>query len=273
MNDREETSSDFPVEVRDLVACYDEEVILEIDRLAFERAKITCVLGASGCGKSTLLRNILLLEKPIRGQILVEGKDLLAPDGTALQRFRERTGVLFQGAALFNSLTLAENVAFPIEEQGGVSRALATGIALQKLALVGLADAAHALPSAVSGGMRKRAGIARAIAKDPDYLFLDEPSAGLDPITAAEVDHLIKTIRERFGTTIVVITHELASLHLIADRLVMLAEKKVLAEGSFDELTKNPNPHIQDFFNRKAAPPAVDLGSFGGRLVANPPPS
>ena len=151
-----------------------------------------------------------------------------------------------------------------------MSRALATEIALQKLALVGLAHAAHALPAEVSGGMRKRAGIARAIARDPDYLFLDEPSAGLDPITAAEMDDLITTIRDRFGTTIVVITHELASLHLIADRLVMLAEGKVLAEGSFDELSKNPHQLIQDFFNRKAPPPAVDLGSFGGRLVADP---
>jgi phospholipid/cholesterol/gamma-HCH transport system ATP-binding protein len=265
--------SQVPIEVRDLVAGYDERVILEIERLGFERSKITCVLGPSGCGKSTLLRNILLLETPIRGQILVEGADLLAQDGGTLQRFRERTGVLFQGAALFNSLSLLKNVSFPIEEQGGVSRALAAEIALQKLALVGLAEAAHLLPAEVSGGMRKRAGIARAIAKDPDYLFLDEPSAGLDPITAAEMDHLITTIRDRFGTTIVVITHELASLHLISDHLVMLAEKKVLAEGTFDELAKNPNPLIQDFFNRKAAPPEVDLGTFGGRLAANRQPS
>jgi phospholipid/cholesterol/gamma-HCH transport system ATP-binding protein len=220
--EKEKGPSRYPIEVRDLVAGYDEEVILEIDHLAFERAKITCVLGASGSGKSTLLRNILLLEQPISGQILIEGEDLLAPDGNALQHFRERAGVLFQGAALFNSLTLTENVAFPIEEQGGVSRALATQIALQKLALVGLADAANSLPAAVSGGMRKRAGLARAIAKDPEYLFLDEPSAGLDPITAAEMDHLIKTIRERFGTTIVVITHELASIFLFAVVLLFL---------------------------------------------------
>jgi phospholipid/cholesterol/gamma-HCH transport system ATP-binding protein len=266
-------SSRFPIEVRDLVAGYGRKVIVEVERLAFERSKITCILGPSGCGKSTLLRNILLLERPMRGQVLVEGEDLLAPDGAALQRFRERAGVLFQGAALFNSLTLVENVRFPIEEQGNVSRALATEIALQKLTLVGLADAARMLPAEVSGGMRKRAGLARAMAKDPDYLFLDEPSAGLDPITAAEMDDLITTIRDRFGTTIVVITHELASLHLISDQLVMLAEKRVLAEGSFQELSKNPHPLIQDFFNRKASAPAVDLGSFGGRLVANPPPS
>src|SRR5262249_17194601 len=143
---------------------------------------------------------------------LIEGQDVVA-DADALQRFRENAGVLFQGAALFNSLTLAQNVAFPIEEQGGVSHALSREIALQKLALVGLADSADMLPSAVSGGMRKRAGIARAIARDPAYLFLDEPSAGLDPITAAGMDELIKTIRQQFGTTIVVITHELASLH------------------------------------------------------------
>jgi phospholipid/cholesterol/gamma-HCH transport system ATP-binding protein len=264
------TNDSYPIEVRNLVAGYDERVILEVGRLGFERGRITCVLGPSGCGKSTLLRNILLLEKPMKGEVLVEGENV-ASGGEALQRFRERAGVLFQGAALFNSLTLVQNVAFPIEEQGGVSSELAEKIALQKLALVGLADSAQALPSAVSGGMRKRAGIARAIARDPDYLFLDEPSAGLDPITAAEMDHLIKTIREQFGTTIVVITHELASLHMIADRLVMLAEGRVLAEGSLDELSKNPDPLIQDFFQRRAPQSGVDLGSFGGRLVGSPP--
>jgi phospholipid/cholesterol/gamma-HCH transport system ATP-binding protein len=259
--------ANWPVEVRNLVAGYDEKVVLEIPKLAFERSKITCVLGSSGCGKSTLLRNILLLERPMKGEILIEGRDVVS-DAAALQRFRERTGVLFQGAALFNSLTLAQNVAFPLEEQGGMSHALATEIARQKLALVGLGHAHESLPAALSGGMRKRAGIARAIARDPDYLFLDEPSAGLDPITAAGMDHLITTIRDQFGTTIVVITHELASLHLIADRLVMLADGRVLAEGSFAEISKNPDPLIQDFFNRRAAPPAVDLGSFGGRMVA-----
>jgi phospholipid/cholesterol/gamma-HCH transport system ATP-binding protein len=261
------SDANHPIEVRDLVAGYDEKVVLRVESLAFERAKITCVLGASGCGKSTLLRNILMLERPMQGRILIEGEDLMTEDGAALQKFRERAGVLFQGAALFNSLTLAQNVAFPVEQQQNVSHALATEIALQKLALVGLAHAAHSLPAEVSGGMRKRAGIARAIARDPDYLFLDEPSAGLDPVTAAEMDDLITTIQQRFATTIVVITHELASLHLIADRLVMLAEGKVLAEGSFEELSKNPHQVIQDFFNRKAPPPAVDLGTFGGRLV------
>jgi phospholipid/cholesterol/gamma-HCH transport system ATP-binding protein len=226
------------------------------------------VLGSSGCGKSTLLRNILLLERPMKGRVLIEGKDVAA-DAAALQQFREHTGVLFQGAALFNSLTLSQNVAFPLEEQGRMSHALAKEIAGQKLALVGLAHFTDSLPAGVSGGMRKRAGIARAIVRDPDYLFLDEPSAGLDPVTAAGMDHLIKTIRDQFGTTIIVITHELASLHLISDRLVMLAGGKVLAEGALEEVSKNPDPVIQDFFNRKAAPPAVDLGSFGVRMVAN----
>src|SRR5262245_5050204 len=138
----------FPIEVRDLVAGYDDEVVLEVERLAFARSKITCVLGASGCGKSTLLRNILLLERPKAGQILVEGADLVT-DAAALQRFRERAGVLFQGAALFNSLTLVQNVAFPIEEQGRVSHALADEIARQKLALVGLAHDADSLPATV----------------------------------------------------------------------------------------------------------------------------
>jgi phospholipid/cholesterol/gamma-HCH transport system ATP-binding protein len=265
-----DSSPDFPIQIRGLVAGYDEKVVLEIEKLAFERAKITCVLGPSGCGKSTLLRNILVLERPMKGQITVEGEDILAEDGQALTRFRRSSGVLFQGAALFNSLSLAENVAFPIIESGEAPRSKALEIAVQKLATVGLGEAADSLPSEVSGGMRKRAGIARAIAKNPKYLFLDEPSAGLDPITAAEIDILIKKIRERFETTIVVITHELASLHTIADELVMLAEGHMLARGTLEQVSGNPHPLIQDFFHRRPHGAAAEERGLSGRLREKP---
>jgi phospholipid/cholesterol/gamma-HCH transport system ATP-binding protein len=258
---------DFPIEIDGLVAGYDEKVVLEVERLAFRRGKVTCIVGPSGCGKTTLLRNVLLLEQPMKGSVIVEDQDVLAEDGVALQRFREHSGVLFQSAALFNILTLAQNVAFPIREHSSASIELAREIAIQKLALVGLEEFADYLPGNVSGGMRKRAGIARAMARDPDYLFLDEPSAGLDPINCAELDELILRIRDLFGTTIVAVTHEIPSLKRIADEAVMLGEGRVLAVGRLDEVAASKHPLIQDFFSRRPSA-ASEPGTFGGRLGA-----
>jgi phospholipid/cholesterol/gamma-HCH transport system ATP-binding protein len=264
--ERERTTP--PIEVQGLAAGYEDEIVIEVERLAFRRSKITCIMGPSGCGKTTLIRNLLMLERPMRGRILVEGQDLLGEAGEVLQRFRERTGVLFQSAALFNSLTLAQNVAFPIREHARTSPALAREIAVQKLSLVGLSEFVDYLPGAISGGMRKRAGIARALAKDPDYLVLDEPSAGLDPITGAGVDDLILRIRDLFGTTIVVITHEVASLKQIADDAVMLADGRVLASGTLEAVMGSQDPLIRDFFDRRAAQASSEEGTFGGRLGA-----
>jgi phospholipid/cholesterol/gamma-HCH transport system ATP-binding protein len=265
----ENASAAPPIEVVDLIAGYDDRVILEIPSLAIERGKITCIVGPSGCGKSTLLRNILLLEVPMSGRILVDGVDLAGDDGAALQRFRENSGVLFQSAALFNSLTLAQNVGFPIREHTNASTEIARAIALQKLALVGLADFADFIPAAVSGGMRKRAGIARALARDPDYLFLDEPSAGLDPINSSGLDELILRIRDAFGTTIVVVTHEIASLRNIADQVILLAEGRVLAAGPLAAVMATDHPLVHDFFGRNPPKPAREEGTFRGRLLAS----
>ncbi len=259
-------ATEIPIRVEHLVCAYGDRVILDVPELGIRRGRITCVLGPSGCGKSTLLRNILLLERPKSGAVFVEGRDVTAPDGRDLAVFRRRTGVLFQGAALFNSLTLRENVAFPILERGEVSPSLARRIAEQKLTLVGLRDFAGFLPSELSGGMRKRAGIARAIALDPDFLFLDEPSAGLDPTTAADLDALILSIRDQFGTTIVAITHELASLHLIAEDIVMLAGGKVKAVGTLAEVSAAQDPLIRDFFDRRASPREDEARPFTSRM-------
>jgi phospholipid/cholesterol/gamma-HCH transport system ATP-binding protein len=262
---------EHPIEIRGLVAGYGSKVVIRVEHLRIRRGRVTCVVGPSGCGKTTLLRNLLVLEQPMAGHVEVEGRDLLAPDGVALQRFRERSGVLFQSAALFNSLTLAQNVAFPIREHTGASPELARAIAVQKLALVGLEDAVDLLPGSVSGGMRKRAGIARALALDPDYLFLDEPSAGLDPINCAELDQLILRIRDLFGTTIVAVTHEIPSLERITDEAVMLGEGSVLAVGPLAEVMASPHALVQDFFHRKARSEDAAPGTFGGRLGAAAP--
>jgi phospholipid/cholesterol/gamma-HCH transport system ATP-binding protein len=260
--------SEFPIQIHDLVAGYGDKVVLRIEHLQFRRGKVTCVVGPSGCGKTTLLRNLLVLEEPMGGRIEVEGEDLLDPDGVALQKFRENAGVLFQSAALFNSLTLAQNVAFPIREHSRASVELARAIAVQKLALVGLEEAVDSLPGTVSGGMRKRAGIARALARDPDYLFLDEPSAGLDPINCAELDQLILRIRDLFGTTIVAVTHEIPSLKRIADEAVMLGEGRVLEVGPLSDVMASGHPLVQDFFHRTPKTPEGARGTFGGRLRA-----
>lgn len=262
---------DFPIAVSGLVAGYGRKVVVEVPDLKFRRGHVTCIVGPSGCGKTTLLRNVLMLERPIAGHIFVESKALEPDGGPNLQAFRENSGVLFQSAAMFNSLTLAENVAFPILELARTSRALARQVALQKLALVGLADFADYLPARVSGGMRKRAGIARALARDPDFLFLDEPSAGLDPINCAELDEVILMIRDRLGTTIVVVTHEIPSLKRIADEAVMLGEKRVLATGPLEQVMAADHPMIVDFFHRRRSAPPSDKGTFGGRLGAAAP--
>ena len=254
--------------VEDLTCAYGSKVVLDVARVAFGRGRITCVLGPSGCGKSTLLRNILLLERPTRGRVLIDGEDVVSAPKDRVAAFRRRSGVLFQSAALFQSLTLAQNAAFPLLERGGVSEELADDLARRTLATVGLAHAADVLPAHVSGGMKKRAGIARALASDPEFLFLDEPSAGLDPVTAAGIDRLILDVRDRTGATVVVVTHELASLHTVADDLVMLHGGRCIAAGPRAVVEADPHPAVRAFFERRppeAVPPA---SAFRARLDA-----
>ena len=201
-----------------------------------------------------LLKHLIGLMQPDSGQVLVDGIDLGRLRGKALDLVREKFGVLFQGGALFDSMTVFDNVAFPLREKTRLSEGEITQRSMQRLEAVGLADMAHKYPAELSGGMRKRAGIARAMALDPEILFLDEPSAGLDPVTSAGLDNLIVQLNASLGTTMVVVTHELPSIYSIAHRVIMLdkREKNIIAEGSPAELRdKSDNPFVRNFFNRQ----------------------
>ena len=194
------------------------------DRVSFKvnRGEILVILGGSGCGKSTLLKHMIGLYKPATGQVLINGVNINTDDERILRRVRMDLGVLFQSGALFGSMTLAENVSLPIQEYTDLDSATIELIVRMKLGLVNLAGYENHLPSEISGGMQKRAGLARAMALDPTILFFDEPSAGLDPITSVELDNLIKSINAGMGTTMVIVTHELESIFNIAHRVIML---------------------------------------------------
>jgi phospholipid/cholesterol/gamma-HCH transport system ATP-binding protein len=214
--------------------------------------EVFVVLGGSGCGKSTLLRNLVGLMAPRQGRVEVLGHDMYGERGDVLKRI----GVMFQGGALFGSMTLLENVMLPLEMHTDLRPRAREAIARVKLGLVGLADSASLLPAEISGGMAKRAAIARALALDPPLLFLDEPSAGLDPVTSAGLDRLILGLRRDLGTTFVVVTHELASILAIADRCIMLdrTAQGVVAEGDPRRLREeSDNPVVHAFFHREAA--------------------
>ena len=219
--------------------------------LAIRRGEVMVIMGPSGCGKTTLLRNLCGLLAPELGTVSVCGHDIYAASPELLQHLRLRTGLSFQGGALLGSLTVLENVALPLRENTALCERVIVETARMKLDMVGLLHAADLLPSSLSGGMRKRAAIARAIALDPDIVYFDEPSAGLDPITAAEVDNLIQKLNRVFGITMVVVTHDLASAHAIADRIVVLLDGKVAALGSRDQVWSDPNPRLRDFIERR----------------------
>lgn len=224
--------------------------------------EILGVVGGSGTGKSVLLRSIIGLQQPQAGEIRLFGQDLLRLAGDARSRLQRRLGVLFQGGALFTSLTVRENVALPLIEHAGLSRADAEALAEVKLALTGLGAAVGDLyPVALSGGMVKRAALARALALDPDVLFLDEPTAGLDPIAAAEFDQLLLTLRNALGLTVFMVTHDLDSLWASCDRIAVLARRRVLVADTPTRVARHPDPWVQQYFNGprgRAARPAQE---------------
>jgi phospholipid/cholesterol/gamma-HCH transport system ATP-binding protein len=242
------------LEVKDLVAGYGDKTILDGVSLTVDPGEIVVVLGGSGSGKSTLLRCVVGLLTPISGTVEIGGRDIHKAEPKERDEMLRTVGMAFQSAALLNSLTCADNVALPIEEHWRLDHRTARMVARMRLASVGLAEAADKLPSELSGGMRKRAGLARALALDPKLLLFDEPSAGLDPITARELDELILKLRDRQQMSIVVVTHELGSINTIADRAVMLSQGKVLASGPLDEVRKNDAPEVQAFFRREVLP-------------------
>jgi phospholipid/cholesterol/gamma-HCH transport system ATP-binding protein len=238
------------IRIRDLVNSFDDQVIHNDLDLDVRRGEILGVVGGSGTGKSVLMRSIIGLQKPVAGSIEVFGQTIHERKTDDAQDIRRRWGVLFQGGALFSTLTVAENVHVPLHEfYPHLSPKMLDEIAAYKIHLSGLpADAAHKYPSELSGGMKKRAGLARALAIDPELLFLDEPTAGLDPIGAANFDNLIRNLKETLGLTVFLITHDLDSLYAICDRVAVLADEKVIAIGTIDELIAMDHPWIREYF-------------------------
>ena len=234
-----------------VTSVYGERRILDDVGLTVRRGEIFVIMGPSGCGKTTLLRHLCGLRAPTAGSIFVHGCEVYALDEQELRRLRLRSGLSFQGGALLGSLSVLDNVALPLRESTDLPDALIVQIARMKLDMVGLLHAAELLPASLSGGMRKRAATARAIALDPEIVYFDEPSAGLDPITAAGLDNLILKLNKVFDITVVVVTHDLASAYTIADRVAVLLDGRVAAVGGKDEIWNHRDPRIQDFIKRR----------------------
>lgn len=238
------------IEVRGLVNRFGVQTVHDHLDLDVHRGEILGVVGGSGSGKSVLLRSIVGLLRPTAGSIRVLGENLLDLPATRRSRLERRFGVLFQSGALFSSLTVAENVAVPLLEHGGLGREEANHMAGVKLALAGLPrDAAHKPPSALSGGMIKRAALARALALDPEILFLDEPTAGLDPISAAAFDQLLLTLRNALGLTVFLVTHDLDTLHTVCDRVAVISQKKMLVAGPLEIVAATDDAWVQAYFH------------------------
>ena len=254
-------SSDLAIRVRGLVNRFGSQTVHNGLDLDVRRGEILGVVGGSGTGKSVLMRSILGLRTPDAGQIEVLGVDARSGNPADRLRIERNTGVLFQDGALFSSLTVGENVQVPLKEHHPeLSERWHYELALLKVKLAGLpADAISKLPSQLSGGMRKRAGLARALALDPPLLFLDEPTAGLDPIGAAAFDHLIKTLQEALGLTVFLITHDLDTLYAICDRVAVLADHKVIANAPLPEIEQLDHPWIREYFHGPRARAARGL--------------
>ncbi len=240
------------IKVKDLVAGYGDSVILENISFNVYPGEIFVILGGSGCGKSTLLKHIIGLVRPLAGVITIDGDTVTEDDEETFKRIIRKIGVLYQSSALLGSMTLGENIALPIKEYSGLDPESVDRIVRMKLRLVGLEGFEHHLPSEISGGMKKRAGLARAMALNPKILMFDEPSAGLDPVTSAGLDELILNLNSNLNTTMVVVTHELSSIFTIADRVIMLDRKTrgIIAEGDPRHLRDHsPDPYVREFFN------------------------
>jgi phospholipid/cholesterol/gamma-HCH transport system ATP-binding protein len=242
------------ISLRDLRVSYGEREILHGISFDVVQGETLVILGGSGSGKSTLLRTLVGLEKPSAGEIWIKGRDLAKVSAVEMDEIRTKIGMSFQGGALFGSMTVGENVALPLREHTRLEDSTIEIILRLKLQQVGLEGFEYYAPSQLSGGMKKRAAVARALAMDPEILFFDEPSAGLDPIIAAGIDELILELKRAFRMTIIVVTHELASAFLIADRMLLIDKGNIVAIGTAEEMRSSTQPRVRQFLDRVAEP-------------------
>jgi len=242
------------ISIRDLHVSYGEREILHGVSFEVPAGQTVVILGGSGSGKSTLLRTLVGLESPTSGEIIIRGKNLSHLSTTEWRELRQHMGISFQSGALFGSMTVGENVALPLHEHTQLDPSTIEIMVRLKLEEVGLSGYENYMPAQLSGGMKKRAAVARATAMDPEILFFDEPSAGLDPIIAAGIDQLLLRLKEAFGITIIVVTHELASAFLIADRMVLLDKGHIVANGTPAELQASTHPRVRQFLDRRPEP-------------------
>ena len=231
---------------------FNDHVVLDQLNLTAESEKITVIIGQSGCGKSVLLKHMIALMRPDSGRIIVDGEDITALNEKELNRIRKKFGMLFQDAALFDSMTVGENVAFPIREHTRLSEKDIKEVVFEKLGRVGLSEAFHKMPSELSGGMRKRVGLARAIALDPKIILFDEPTTGLDPIMKDAIDNLILKTQKQTKATCVVISHDIDSAFKIASKLAMLSDGRIVETGTPEELQASKNPVVVNFIEGRA---------------------
>src|SRR5450432_1015258 len=264
-------ASEAMISLRDLRVAYGEREILHGVTFDVKREETLVILGGSGSGKSTLLRTLVGLERPSSGEIWIKGKNIAAISQDEMDEIRKRIGMSFQGSALFGSMTVGENVALPLREHTKLEDSTIEIMLRLKLEQVGLAGFEYHLPSQLSGGMKKRAAVARALAMDPEILFFDEPSAGLDPIIAAGIDQLILELKKAFHMTIIVVTHELASAFLIADRMVLIDKGNIVAIGTVNEMQNSKHPKVRQFLDRIPEPAVAQEMDYLQMLTESAP--